>query len=145
MDPMVIIWLALLIGFIILEAASAQLVGIWFAIFSLVSLVLALVGVPEWVQIVVFLVGSAVLLIFTRPFAKRFMDSSREKTNADRAIDTEAIVLHEINNDLAEGQVKVLGQIWSARSKAGDVIPVDAKVLVRSIEGVKVIVEKKED
>ena len=145
MDIMVIIWLSLFVCFVILEAASVQLVGIWFAIFSLVSLALALFGVPEWVQLVVFIVGSTFLLIITRPFAKRFMKGSQTKTNADRVIGTEAVVIHEINNDTAEGQVKVLGQVWSARSQAGEVIPVDAKVIVRSIEGVKVMVENKEE
>ena len=145
MDTMVIIWLSLLVGFIILEAASVQLVGIWFAIFSLVSLVLALAGVPEWAQITVFLVGSTALLVFTRPIAKRFMKGPQEKTNADRVIGAEAIVVQEINNDTAVGQAKVIGQVWTARSHDGDVIPIGKKVIVRSIEGVKVIVEVKKE
>ena len=141
MDVMLIIWICAIAGCVVVEALSPQLVGIWFAAAALVSLVLALFGVAQWVQVIAFLVISTLLLLFTRPLARRVMKGSAARTNADRAIGETAMVMQEINNDIAEGQVKVLGQVWSARSQSGDVIPAGAKVAVRAIEGVKVIVE----
>ena len=144
LDYMAIIWLCALVFFVIVEAMTVQMLCIWFAASSLVSLVLALIGVPEWAQIVVFFLCTAVLLIFTRPIVKRFMNKPRERTNADRIIGMTAVVIQEINNDKAEGQVSVANQVWTARSTSGEIIPVDTKVEVRSIEGVKAIVEKQE-
>ena len=142
LDAMVIIWLGAVVVFVVVEALTVQLLCIWFAAASIVSLVLALLGAPEWAQIVVFFVCTALLLIFTRPIVRRLMNKPQARTNADRILGMPAIVIQEINNDKAEGQVKVINQIWTARSITGDVIPADAKVVIRAIEGVKAIVEK---
>jgi len=142
MDMMEIIWLCAVVLFVIVEAMTVQMLCIWFAAAALVSLVLALLGAPQWAQIVVFFVCTAALLIFTRPIVKRLVNNQRTRTNADRILGMQAVVIQEINNDEARGQVKVINQIWTARSLGGDVIPFDAKVIIRSIEGVKAIVEK---
>ena len=144
MDEMMIIWLSIVVIFVVIEAMTVQMLCIWFAASALVSLVLALLKVPEWAQIAAFFVCTALLLIFTRPIVKRLMRKPETRTNADRIIGESAIVILEINNDNAEGQVRVMNQIWTARSLNGEVIPVGTKSIVRSIEGVKAIVEKYE-
>ena len=141
MDNMVIVWLAAIVVFVVVEAITVQLLCIWFAASSLVALIFALFKAPEFVQIIVFVVCTVVLLIFTRPVVRRLMKGQITPTNADRILGMTAVVIQEINNDMAEGQVKVSNQIWSARSLRGNVFPVDTKVIFHSIEGVKVIVE----
>ena len=54
-----------------------------------------------------------------------------------------AVVTQEIDNRSATGQVKVSGQIWTARSQGEDPIPVGTSVTVLRIEGVKLIVQAK--
>ena len=142
MDTMTIIWLVALVAFVVIEALTVQLVCIWFAASSLVALVLAVLGIPEYAQIIVFIVCTAALLIFTRPIVRRMMNKPTTRTNADRILGEAAIVTQEINNDIAEGLVKVLNQTWTARSISGEVIPSGSKVAIRAIEGVKAIVEK---
>ena len=141
MDTMVIIWLSVMVFFILLEAVTTQLVGIWFAVASMVTLVFALFGVPQWAQFVIFVVCTVLMLIITRPLVKRAMKGVKTRTNADRTIGMTALVIQEINNKKAEGQVQVSGQIWTARSLGGNAIPEGAEVTVHSIEGVKLIVE----
>ena len=145
MDITVVFWLCAVIFFVIVEALTVQMLCIWFAAGALVSLILAVLGAPVWAQVVVFVVCAALLLLFTRPIVKRLMKKQVTVTNSDRVIGMSAVVIREINNDAAEGQVKVAGQVWTARSLEGDVLPVDMKVVVRSIEGVKVIVERLEE
>jgi len=143
MNEMIIIWLSVVVVTVVIEALSVQLLCIWFSIAALVSMILAIVGAPLWLQILVFAVCTILLLILTRPFVKRVVKKSPiVSTNADRVIGKEAVVIREINNDEAEGQVKVMNQIWTARSISGDTIPADEKVVVRSIDGVKLMVEK---
>ncbi len=74
----------------------------------------------------------------------RKLNRKTERTNAEALIGKTAKVLTEIDNVEAVGTVRVDGQIWSARSKEGGIIPVETEVMVRSIEGVKLIVEPKE-
>ena len=143
-DRMVIIWLCATVIFVIIEAMTVQMVCIWFALSSIVSLVLAMFGVPDYIQIIAFALCTAILLIFTRSVVRRLMKKPRTYTNADRVIGMPAVVIREINNDIPDGQVKVLNQIWTARSLNGDILPANTKVVIRSIEGVKTIVEKAE-
>ena len=142
MNMMVILWLGAVVVFVVIEALTVQLVCIWFAASALVSLVVALLGAPEWAQIVVFCVCTALLLIFTRPIVKRLMQKPRTMTNSDRILGKPAIVTQEINNDMAQGHIKVSGQVWTARSQNGEIYPIEKRVIIRSIEGVKAIVER---
>ena len=141
-NVMIYVWIALTIVFVIAEAATAQLTTVWFALGSVVALILAACGVKSLaVQIVVFLAVSTISLIATRPLVKKMLQKKVVATNADRNIGETGIALAEINNLEAKGEVKVKGVVWTARSENGEVIPEGSKVRVKNIEGVKLIVE----
>jgi membrane protein implicated in regulation of membrane protease activity len=138
------VWLVLLVVFVVFEAATVQLVSVWFALGALAALIAAICHAPAWLQIVLFILISAVSFAVTRPLVKKFSTSKIQKTNADRCIGDTAVVTEEINNLEARGLVKVNGNIWSARNETDDIIAEGEKVTVIKIEGVKLIV-KKED
>ena len=102
-----------------------------------------MLGANVVIQAVVFFVVSIVLLIFTRPFAVRYINSNKTKTNIDGLIGQEALVLEEINNIRETGCARLEGKEWSARSVDDTVIPADTVVIVERIEGVKLIVKTK--
>ncbi len=139
MAPVFILWLALAIIFAIVEAATLGLTSIWFALGALVSMTCALVGVPLWLQIVVFVLVSGGAVWFTRDLARSF-NKKRQPTNADRIIGHLGQVLEEIDNARGAGAVRVDGAVWTARSVDGQMIPTGAQVTVCAIEGVKVMV-----
>ncbi len=136
-------WLALVVLFAVIEGVTPQLVSIWFAGGALVALVVSLFGVDVWIEIVVFVAVSALLLILTRPIVKRRFNSKTIRTNADAAIGGTAVVTRPIDNTEGVGLVKLGGQIWSARSSDGSKIPEGREVTVDRIEGVKLIVTEK--
>ena len=140
-----VIWIVLLVLFLILEAATVQLVSAWFALGALCALLANLCGVGVVWQVVLFLVVSAICLIATRPLVKKMTATKIQKTNADRCIGAEAMVLEEINNLKYTGLVKAMGNTWTARSENGSVIPKDAVVIVRKMEGVKLIVSQQSE
>ncbi len=141
-NVLIYVWIALTIVFVIAEAATAQLTTVWFALGSVVALILAACGVKSLaVQIVVFIAVSAISLIATRPLVKKMLQKRVVATNADRNIGETGITISEINNLEAKGEVKVKGVVWTARSDNGEVIPEGSKVRVKNIEGVKLIVE----
>lgn len=78
-----------------------------------------------------FVTVTVVTLIATRPIVKKKLNTKTVKTNADRCIGQEGVVIEEINNLLPSGQVKVDGKVWTARSESPDVtIPKDSIVLI---------------
>ncbi len=136
-----VIWIVMLVIFLVMEAATVQLVSAWFALGALCALIANLCGVGVIWQIVLFLVVSAICLIATRPFVKKLTAAKIQKTNADRCIGAEAVVLEEIDNLQSVGLVKCGGNTWTARSADGSVIPQGAVVTVERMEGVKLIVK----
>jgi membrane protein implicated in regulation of membrane protease activity/transcriptional regulator with XRE-family HTH domain len=137
---MTIVWAAAIVLFGIVEAVTAGLVSLWFVAGALAALVAAFVGAPVWLQIVLFLAVSAVALSLTRPLLKKLNATHTEATNADRVLSQIALVTEEIDNIAETGQVKLFGQVWSARSESGEIIPVQSRVRILRIEGVKVFV-----
>lgn len=138
---MKIFWLAAFIVFAIGEAVTVGLVSVWFAVGALAALFAAALGAGLWLQIAVFLGVSALALALFKPLSSKLLKPKMSATNADRVIGSPALVTETINNAQAQGQVRVKGQIWSARSAQDVVIPAGTDVTVLRIEGVKVIVE----
>ena len=134
------LWLVVMVLFLMVEAATVGLVCIWFAVGALAALIAALLGAEIWLQIVLFLVVSAVALYFTRPLAKKYVNAKVEPTNADMVIGKECRVTEAIDNIAGTGAVYVDGKTWTARSVSDEVIPEGTLVTAKSIKGVKLIV-----
>ena len=135
------IWLILMIGFVILEAACPiHLVSIWFAAGALVAAVAAMFSAEIWLQVVLFLVVSGGLLVALWPFVRKVLNPAHAATNLDSVIGAEGYITAPVDNLKATGQVKLGGMYWTARSTGGENIPEGALVKVDRIEGVKVFV-----
>ena len=142
MENTVIFWTAAIILFLVVEAATAGLTCIWFALGSAAALLTAWLRGPIWLQIVWFLTVSVATLLLTRPLAKKFINAEKEATNADRCLGRTGIVTETIDNIAASGTVKLDGQVWTARSADGEVIAMGEQVTALEIQGVKLIVKK---
>ncbi len=141
---MIYVWLIAIALLLLVEFATSTLTTIWFAGGALIALICAFFGGPLWLQVILFVAGSIVLLFMTRPLALRFMDKGSVRTNADSLIGREAVVTERIDNLRSTGAVQVSGQVWTARSVNPEhTIEKDEIVMVRAIEGVKLIVGKR--
>jgi membrane protein implicated in regulation of membrane protease activity len=138
------IWLGVLVLAVIVETLTFALVSVWFVPGALIAMILAFFpAIPLWVQIVVFLVVTLLLLIFIKPISSKLLIGKRVATNADAVIGEAAVVTETINNLEAKGQVKVRGQVWSARAADKNATYEIGEVLnVVAIEGVKLICKK---
>lgn len=135
------IWLVLLVVFLLAEAACpVHLVSIWFAAGALVALIASALGGELWLQILLFILTSALLLAALWPFIRKVINPKLVATNVDALVGSVGIVTCPIDNVQAQGQVKLGGMEWTARSTSGAVIPSGARVKVDKIEGVKVYV-----
>ena len=140
----VYLWLGAMVLFGILEAVTAGIVSIWFCFGSLAALIAAALDASLTVQIIVFLVASALSLIITRPLIKKKILLRPTATNADALIGERGVVIEDIDNLENVGGVKIGGKVWSAKSADGGRIEKDSIVTVLQIEGVKLIVELSE-
>ena len=123
----------------IVEALTLGLTTIWFAMAAVVMVFLSFLPIPVVYQVMIFVVISTALLIFTRPLAIKKFKTGREKTNVDSLVGKKALVTKQIT-EFDRGEVKLNGQIWSARSDDGSTMSEGAKCEVVRIEGVQVIV-----
>lgn len=137
---MTTLWLGVMVLFLVVEAVTVGLVCIWFAAGSLAALLCAMFGGRIWLQIVLFLVVSAVTLYFTRPLVKKYINNKVEPTNADIVIGKECRVTETIDNIEGTGAVYVDGKTWTARSENDEVIEQGTLVTAKRIDGVKLIV-----
>ncbi len=135
-------WLVAFVILIGIEAATMALTTIWFAGGAVFAFFAAVLGFSIQTQLVVFLIVSFILLLFTRPFAMRFVNRETVKTNVDGLIGRRAKVITKIDNNEPSGAAVVDGQEWTARSADDAVtIPVGTHVVIKEVRGVKLIVE----
>ena len=133
------IWIGFAIIMAVCEASTTQLVSIWFVVGAISAAISTIFTDSIPIQSAIFLIVSLVALLVTRPIVKKFRKKTKiQSTNADRLIGKTGVVISEIPNSNSVGQVKVLGEIWSAASDAQ--IKKDTNVTVTAIEGVKLIV-----
>ena len=142
MNYMAAVWLITAVVLGIIESITVALVSIWMAIGAFAAAVFAFFGFNTAVQVLVFAAVSALMLILTAPLSKRFRQSKKVSTNADRLIGQEGVVLRRVDPIENKGQIKVMGQIWSAEGADGTELDIGEKVIVKAIEGVHVIVDR---
>lgn len=144
MDYLPFLWLGVAVFAAIVEAAVPALVSIWFVVGGVAALLASLLHAPFWLQVALFVVGSAVALAVTRPLARRAMKHSVTPTNADRVLGAEGTVTEPIGGGFsAVGRVSVQGASWAAQVENHEEIAVGETVVVERIEGVRLIVRRK--
>ncbi len=139
-----LIWIAIAVVFAIIEAMTLGLTTIWFTIGGVAASIAAMAKAPVYVQIIVFLAVSILLLYFTRPLAEKKLRIGREKTNVETLPGQTALVISDIV-PYNTGQAKAQGQIWTAISEEIDsTLKAGATVRIVRIEGVKLVVKSLE-
>ena len=140
---MALFWTVLAVALAIVEMATAQMISIWFAGGAVGALIAQLCGANIYVQMIVFIAVSVILLAATRPFVRKFRANQEEqKTNVDGLIGKQAVITTDVNNLSETGALKLNGVDWAARSVDNSVIEKGTVVTVERVEGVKLIVKR---
>ncbi len=137
-----IMWLIVIIALSFLEAATVNLVSIWFIASAFISLILSFFEIPFLWQFGVFVILGFLLMVTTKPILKKWIKPKNIKTNIDRVVGMSGIVTEEISKN-AVGEVRVDGKRWSAVSSKK--ITAGEEVIVDEIDGVKLKVHKLEE
>ena len=138
-----VIWLVIAVVMLIIEAVTTGLATLWFAVGAIVAMIMDLCGASVPLQVIVMAVVSIVCfvlcMIWVRPKLESLRKKNIQRTNADRLIGREGVVIVPLNSTEGKGQVKIDGQVWSAKAEAD--IAEGIRVTVKAIEGVKLVVE----
>ena len=137
---MYIFWIILAIAFVIIEFGTVALVSVWFVGGSLAAMAVALAEGPLWLQVLLFILVSLILLLLLRPFLRKYVYANTSPTNVDAVIGREALVTEDIDNLAGTGAIKLDGVIWTARSVDNSRIPAGTVVAIQSVQGVKAMV-----
>ncbi len=138
MDPVIWVWLALAIIFIVIEIFAPGFIFACFVIGSVAAGVTATFSDSYILQIIVFAVVSVVLIPLTRPLAAKITKPAPVITNVDGLVGKVGYVKNEVSE--TAGQIVVDDQVWQARSTTP--IGPDKKVKVVAVEGAKLKVEE---
>lgn len=141
---MVIGWIIVIILAVVLEAETVEFVSCWFAVGGIAGLILNFCKVSIYIQVLVAALVSVLLIVISRPLVKKLTKNDDVPTNIDRLKGSVATVIKQI--EIGEkGTVKANYQIWSAISKENQVFKEGEKVIIKEIEGNKLIVGKIEE
>ena len=133
------VWLGVAVLCLVIEGLTFSLTTIWFALGAVVMIFLSLTHMSLQWQLLIFLVLSLLLLIFTRPFAIKKLHVKKTPTNSDALIGKKVIVTETIT-DLQKGAVKLNGVEWTASSADGSSIEKGTECTVTDIQGATAVV-----
>lgn len=139
----IVFWTIIFIVTLLVEISTTQLVSIWFSGASIISFILALCSVPYWIQLVVFVVSSALLLFLSKfLFKDKILKFKKSPTNADTLIGQE-IKLTKGVSLLEYGEARIRDVIWTIAVDDNVQFKKDEIVVIKEIKGNKLIVTKK--
>lgn len=133
-------WLAMAIIFMIAELFTAGFFLLAFGVGAGVAAIAAYLGVDPFLQVLIFILVSGVLVLLIRPIARQLNERQRNFVGSDRVLEKRALVLTEINPAHGTGMVRVDAEEWRAVSEDGSVIAKDAIVEVLRIDGTRLVV-----
>lgn len=136
------VWLILAGLFVIGEIITVGFLVFWLAIGSLVAMVVSIFAPDQIVlQTAVFVISSTLLIIFTKPLVDKYIAKKTVPTNFEKLIGKKGKVIVDINSVEGLGQVKVGGEIWSAKTDSEEIIDKGTEVEILKIDGVKLLVK----
>jgi membrane protein implicated in regulation of membrane protease activity len=105
-----------------------------------IAAVVAAVGAPIWLQLIVFAAMSAASLAVLRPLARRHLRMPAQLRTGTAALEgAQGVVLQRVDQD--GGRVRIGGEEWSARAFMPDqVIEPGTRVEIVKIEGATALV-----
>ena len=139
-------WLAVFVIMVIIEAMTIALVSIWCGISALIMIFLSRTEMPFKWQLLIFLLISVVLMLFTRPFFVKKLKLGKNKMNTESIEGTKMKVIEPISQ-FQKGTVKAQnGVVWNAESTDEEPLASGDICIVKSVKGNTLVVQKvKED
>jgi len=137
------IWLIIAGVCFIIEMITVGFLVFWFGIGALITMIFSFIFPDNLIlQTAIFVISSTLLIFLTKPLVNKLSKSDKHvATNAYSIIGKKGIVTQDINPTYGIGQIKVSGEVWSAKTSDGSTIEKGTQIEIIKIDGVKAIVE----
>ena len=145
MLPMWVLWLIASGVFFLGEIFTVSFLLFWPGVGAFLAFLTSLI-LPENLvaQVLVFVVSTVLMIVFTKPLVKKFFKSKDDTSmNNSAVLGKKGIVVKPITDESPVGQVKVNGELWSAiKTEKDKPIKACESVIIKKIDGVKLLVRK---
>ncbi len=134
-------WTFFVLVFSVIEIVIPNLVSIWFAIAAVLTIPIALIFENFYLEFPFFVLISIFLIVFTRPYTKKFLN--RNKENFDSSMIGNSITILKFNfsqNSTFFYDVKFKGSVWTGISS--EKFSEDDTATIVGFEGNKIIIKK---
>ncbi len=137
------VWLIIAGVCFIIEMMTVGFFVFWFGIGALLTMIFSFIFPDNLVlQASIFVISSTLLIFCTKPLVKKLSKSDKKvATNAYSIIGKKGIVVQDINPTNGIGQIKVAGEVWSAKTSDNSIIEKGNEIQIIEIDGVKAVVE----
>ena len=137
------IWLIIAGVCFIIEMMTVGFLVFWFGVGALLTMIVSLIFPDNIIlQASIFVISSTLLIFLTKPLVNKLSKSDKKvATNAFSIIGKKGIVTQDINETHGVGQIKIAGEVWSAKTADGSIIEKGTQIEVIKIDGVKAVVE----
>ncbi len=137
------VWLIIAGVCFIIEMMTVGFFVFWFGIGALLTMIISFIFPDNLIlQTSIFVISSTLLIFCTKPLVKKLSKSDKKiATNAYSIIGKKGIVMQDINPTHGVGQIKVLGEVWSAKTVDNSIIKKGSEIEITEIDGVKAVVK----
>lgn len=135
-----LIWLGVFLVAGVVEVLTVDFIFLMIGGGALTAALSAGLGAPGPLQVVIFAAATIVLLATGRPPLKRWARSTPlHVTNAGALVGRDAVVLTPVTE--RGGEVKLAGEVWTARAGGPHPLEPGSAVVVLRIDGATAVVE----
>lgn len=137
-----LLWTLIAMICLIIELGSGDFFVTCFALGALCSVLAAIVGLPLWLQVLVFALGSVLSILFVRPSLLKRLHGreSNRRSNADALIGRVGTVTDAIPEN-GYGYVAIDGDTWRSHTASGAAVEAGTKVKVVARDSIVLTVE----
>ena len=137
-----LLWTLVCVVALILEVSSGTFYLMCFAIGAVAAVVVSLMGIPLWLQVLVFSVISAVSVFCVRPLLVKCLHPVQKErlSNASALVGRQGVVIEPISAE-RPGYVRVDGDEWRAVTAGGTMIECGVNVRIIAMNSIVVTVE----
>lgn len=137
---MLIVWVAVIVLSIIVEAFTYEMVALWFIPAAIPPLIMSIVDVGMWWQIGTFVVLSFLCIISLRPILKRYLIKETVHTNITDSNFGKKV---RLTSEVVDGNtlIELNGVTWKARVVEGEGLEKDSFVEIVGSESNEFLVK----
>ena len=138
-------WLGILVLCIIIEGITMSLTTIWAGIAAVPFIFISKTPLPFRWQLLIFVLLTVALIVFTRPFAVKKLKIGKENNTNVNALEGQEVLVVQKITKFNNGYVKAKnGVVWTAESEDSTDIQKDAVCIVKKVSGNTLVVARKQ-